>query len=98
MLVAAACEVGGDALIRSGMRGRGWVVIALGAVTLSAYGVIVNLLPVDFSKMLGTYVGFFAVVSVLFGKFAFRESVPASTWVGLAVVLTGSAIIQLGGR
>jgi drug/metabolite transporter superfamily protein YnfA len=98
MLAAAACEVGGDALIRSGLRGRGWLIVALGAATLCAYGVIVNLLPLDFSKLLGTYVGFFAAASIVFGKIAFRESVPSSTWIGLAVILVGSAIVQLGAR
>jgi small multidrug resistance family-3 protein len=98
MLVAAILEVGGDALIRSGMRGRGWVLIALGCAILAAYGVVLNLLPVDFSKLLGAYVAFFALASVAFGRFVFGEQVAASTWTGVAVVLLGSLIIQYGGR
>jgi small multidrug resistance family-3 protein len=98
MLIAASCEVGGDALIRAGLRGRGWIVAALGVAILGAYGVIVNLLPMDFSRLLATYVAFFAAVSVLFGKVVFHDSVPSSTWAGLAVILAGSAIIQFGGR
>jgi small multidrug resistance family-3 protein len=97
MLLAATCEVGGDALIRSGLRGRGWAVVALGFATLGAYGIVVNLLPVDFSKLLATYVAFFAIVSVVFGKVVFRDEVPLSTWLGLAVILAGSAIVQFGG-
>jgi small multidrug resistance family-3 protein len=97
LLLAATCEVGGDAMIRSGLRGRGWLIVALGVATLGAYGVIVNLLPIDFSKLLATYVGLFALVSVLFGRVMFHESVPATTWVGLLVILVGSAIVQLGG-
>lgn len=96
MLLAATCEVGGDALIRSGLRGRGWLFVAVGVVTLGAYGVIVNLLPIDFSKLLATYVAFFAIVSVVFGRVLFQETVTASTWVGLLVILVGSAIVQLG--
>lgn len=96
MLVAAACEVGGDAMIRAGLRGRGIAWCALGAVTLAAYGVVVNLIPMDFSRLLGTYVAFFAVVSVCFGKVLFGETVPSTTWIGLGVVLVGSAIIQVG--
>ena len=57
---------------------------------------MVNLLPIDFSKLLATYVAFFAVVSVLFGRVVFQEAVPVSTWVGLGVILVGSAIVQLG--
>ena len=97
MLLAAGCEVGGDALIRVGLRGKGWLVVAVGMATLAAYGVIVNLLPIDFSKLLATYVAFFAVVSVACGRFVFGEEVPTSTWVGLLVILAGSVIVQVGG-
>lgn len=96
MLVAAAFEVGGDALIRAGLRGKGWLLVVAGFAVLGSYGVVVNLLPMDFSKLLGTYVAFFAVVSVLFGRLVFAEAVPSSTWVGLAVIVAGSLIIQLG--
>lgn len=93
---AAVLEVAGDALIRKGMRGSGAMLIAVGFVVLGSYGVVVNLLNVDFSRLLGAYVGVFAMVSVLIGRFMFQDAVPASTWLGLAVVLCGSLIIQLG--
>jgi|HubBroStandDraft_2_1064218.scaffolds.fasta_scaffold228411_2 drug/metabolite transporter superfamily protein YnfA len=96
MLVAALCEVGGDAMIRVGLRGRGWILVAIGVLTLAAYGVVVNLLPGDFSKLFAMYVAFFAVVSVMFGRLVFRDAVPLTTWVGLGVILAGSAIVQLG--
>jgi len=96
MLLAAACEVGGDAMIRAGLRGRGWLLLGIGVATLGAYGIVVNLLPLDFSKLLATYVGFFAIVSVIFGRILFREAIPVSTWVGLLVILIGSAIVQYG--
>jgi drug/metabolite transporter superfamily protein YnfA len=89
-------EVGGDALIRSGLRGSGALFVVIGFGVLGSYGVVVNLLPMDFSKLLGTYVGFFAVVSVLFGRFAFGDAIPPSTWAGLAIILAGSLVIQLG--
>ena len=96
MLAAAVFEVGGDAMIRAGLRGYGWLLCGLGVATLGAYGLIVNLLAVDFSKLLATYVAFFAVVSILFGRLLFSEVVSASTWAGLSVILVGSAIIQFG--
>lgn len=96
MLAAAVFEVGGDAMIRTGLRGYGWLLCGLGVATLGAYGVVVNLLAIDFSKLLATYVGLFAIVSVVFGKMLFSESIPISTWAGLGVILVGSAIIQLG--
>jgi drug/metabolite transporter superfamily protein YnfA len=57
---------------------------------------VLNQIAIDFSKLLGAYVGLFAAVSVLFGRFVFAETVPLSTWIGLSVVLLGSAIIQWG--
>jgi small multidrug resistance family-3 protein len=97
MVLAAALEVGGDALVRKGLRGAGLGLVALGFIVLGSYGVVVNRLALDFSRLLGAYVGFFAIVSVLFGRIVFKEHIPTSTWVGLSVGLSGSLIIQLGG-
>jgi drug/metabolite transporter superfamily protein YnfA len=96
MVGAAVLEVAGDALIRRGLRGGGLALVALGFAVLGTYGLVVNVLKVDFSRLLGAYVGVFAIVSVLTGWLVFRESVPRSTWLGLAVILAGSAIIHLG--
>ncbi len=93
---AAALEVMGDALIRKGMRGSGIGVIALGLGVLGSYGVVVNLLNLDFSRLLGAYVGIFAVVSVLVGRVMFHDHIHFSTWAGLAIILAGSLVIHLG--
>ncbi|HTP53126.1 MAG TPA: hypothetical protein VMK42_20730 [Anaeromyxobacteraceae bacterium] len=95
-LFAAVLEVAGDAFIRKGIRGGGAALVGLGLAVLGAYGLVVNLVALDFSRVLGAYVGVFAVVSVLVGRFAFGDAVPASTWIGLGVILGGSAIIHLG--
>jgi drug/metabolite transporter superfamily protein YnfA len=96
LVVAALFEVGGDALIRAGLRGKGYLLIAIGFAVLGSYGVVLNQIALDFSKLLGVYVGLFAAVSVLFGRFLFHEAIPTSTWLGLGVVLVGSAVIQWG--
>jgi len=93
---AAVLEVVGDALIRKGMRGSGAAFVALGFAVLGSYGIVVNLLDLDFSRLLGAYVGVFAVVSVLVGRLVFRDAIPLSTWVGLAVILAGSLIVHVG--
>ncbi len=82
LVAAAALEVGGDALIRKGLRGGGLALIVLGFVVLGSYGVTVNVLELDFSRLLGVYVGVFALVSVLAGRFLFGDRVPPATWVG----------------
>jgi small multidrug resistance family-3 protein len=95
-LVAASLEVGGDAVIRKGLRGSGLALIAAGFVVLGCYGLVVNLVQWDFSRLLGVYVGVFATLSVLCGRFVFRESVPVSTWLGLAIIVAGGLVIQFG--
>jgi small multidrug resistance family-3 protein len=95
--VAAALEVGGDAVVRKGMRGGGWVFMALGFAMLGTYGVVVNIVPWDFSKLLGVYVAVFAAVSVLTGRFVFHENVPVATWLGVAIIVLGGLVIQFGG-
>lgn len=96
LVAAAVLEVAGDAVIRKGMRGAGLLVIALGFLMLGTYGVVVNLVPWDFSRLLGVYVAVFALTAVLFGRFVFQESVPATTWIGLGVIVIGAAVIQFG--
>lgn len=96
LLASAALEVAGDAVIRRGLRGGGLAIVVAGFVMLGTYGVLVNLLGWDFSRLLGVYVAVFAAVAVLTGRFVFQESVPVSTWAGLAVIIAGGAVIQFG--
>lgn len=98
LVAAALIEVGGDAIIRQGLRDRRWLVVLAGCLTLAAYGLVLNLLRWDFSKLLGTYVALFAVASVLIARFAFAESIPRTTWLGLALIVLGAALIQAGNR
>jgi small multidrug resistance family-3 protein len=95
---AALLEVGGDAVIRRGMRSRSAIWLLLGAAVLAIYGMFVNSIKWDFSKLLGVYVGFFATASILIGRSVFREQIPASTWCGLALIILGGLVIQFGHR
>jgi drug/metabolite transporter superfamily protein YnfA len=97
-LGAALLEVGGDATIRHGLRGGRGLMIATGCVMLAAYGVLVNVVTWDFSRLLGVYVAVFALVSVLFGRFLFQEAVPVSTWLGVGIICVGGAVVQFGSR
>lgn len=98
LVAAAALEVGGDALIRAGLRGRDARRVALGAGLLALYGVVVNLVPWDFGRLLGAYVAVFAVAAVLVGRFGFGEAVPPATWLGLGLIALGGIVMQLGPR
>lgn len=95
---AALLEVGGDAIIRKGLALSNLTLIASGFLMLGCYGLVVNLVKWDFSKLLGVYVAIFALVSLLWGRFIFKETIPLSSWVGLAVIIVGGLIIQSGQR
>ena len=95
-IAAAVLEVAGDAVIRKGLRGSVVWFIIFGFLMLGCYGVVVNTVKWDFSRLLGVYVAVFAVVSILAGRLVFKETVPLSTWVGLAIIVAGGAVIQVG--
>src|SRR5580658_570634 len=97
-LVAALLEVGGDATVRRGLRGSNLALVAAGFVALGCYGIVVNSVKWDFSKLIGVYVAFFALVSVLVGRLVFKEAIPSSTWWGVALIVAGGAVIQFGHR
>ena len=97
-IVAALLEVGGDAVVRKGLRGGGLLMIMIGFTMLGCYGVVVNTVKWDFSKLLGVYVAIFALISILFGRFVFKDDIPAATWIGLCVIMCGGMIIQFGGK
>jgi len=97
-LAAALLEIGGDSIVRSGLRINRIAVIIVGFVVLGCYGLVVNMVKWDFSKLLGVYVAIFAVISVTWGKFIFKEDVPTSTWIGLVPIVIGGLIIQFGHR
>ena len=97
-IAAAVLEVGGDAVVRKGLRGSGLIIILIGFAMLGCYGVVVNMVKWDFSKLLGVYVAIFALISILFGRFVFKEDIPAATWIGLMVIIGGGMIIQFGDK
>jgi multidrug transporter EmrE-like cation transporter len=72
------------------------VFVATGFVMLGCYGVVVNTVKWDFSKLLGVYVAVFAPVSVLSGTFRFKEQIPVPAWIGIACICVGASFIQFG--
>ena len=95
-VTSALLEVGGDALMRRGLRGGGGLFILAGFAVLGTYGLVVNIVKWDFSRLLGVYVAFFALVSILCGRILFKESISSTTWIGVAVIMLGGLIIQFG--
>jgi|SRR6516165_3365332 small multidrug resistance family-3 protein len=95
-VASAVLEVGGDALIRAGLRGARVALVVAGFLVLGSYGLLLNTMTWDFTRLLGTYIAMFALASALFGCLVFREIPSTTTWFGLALVLAGAAVMQLG--
>ena len=97
LLMAALLEVGGDALVRGGLQRKGaWLLLA-GSLTLAAYGFLVNMTRLDFSRLMGLYIVLFFVVSQAVAVLCFREAVGRGVMVGGAMVVLGGVLMTVLG-
>jgi small multidrug resistance family-3 protein len=97
-LAAALTEIGGAYLVWIGLREhKGPLFVALGALSLAAYGVVATFQPSnEFGRVLAAYGGVFIVGSLLWGV-AFDGFRPDRSDIGGALVcLVGVAIIMYG--
>ena len=93
-MLAALLEVGGDALIRIGLRGPGYWIVA-GALTLFAYGVLVNQSSVDFNRLMGIYIAIFFVVSQTISLIIFKQIPDDRIILGGGFIVAGGLLILL---
>jgi small multidrug resistance family-3 protein len=92
LIIAAALEAGGDAGMRFGLKGKP-VGFLFGAVSLIAYGIVVNVPKWDFGRLLGVYIAVFFIVSQAIAVVAFREKIGAPILVGGALIVAGGAVL-----
>ena len=97
LTVAATLEAGGDALARTGLHSHapllrvGFFMAA--AAVLFIYGVVVNLPPWDFGKLLGVYVVLFFLMAQLLNRVRFGQSPTVPIYAGGALIVTGGLVI-----
>ncbi len=92
---AALLEVGGDALVRWGLRSGRGMGFVLGAVVLFGYGLTVNLPRWDFGRLLGVYIVLFFLVSQAVGVWVFHETLPMGRMVGGLLVTAGGICMMV---
>jgi len=90
LVLTALLEVGGDALIRGGLQRRAALLLLAGASALVAYGFLVNLTKLDFSRLMGLYIVIFFLVAQAVAVLVLRERIDRA-------VLAGGGLIALGG-
>ena len=97
LLVAAVLEAGGDAIVRRGLHAdsialRCGLILGGGAV-LMTYGVMVNLPPWDFGRLLGVYVALFFLFAQLINAVVFGVAPTPPVLLGGAFILAGGMIM-----
>lgn len=99
LLIAAAFEAGGDALMRIGLKqhtGNARLLFLIaGGVVLAAYGLIVNVPDWDFGKLLGLYVVFFFVIAQLLSWLVFDQAPSGTVLAGGALIVAGGVVLAL---
>jgi len=94
LLAAALLEAGGDALLRKALLDRAGTariaIFAAGAIALAAYGMVINLAPLEFGQVVGLYIATLFVMWQII-NFAFFRELPTMP------ILAGGALIVAGG-
>ncbi|MDA0164215.1 YnfA family protein [Solirubrobacter ginsenosidimutans] len=97
-IAAAIAEIGGAYLVWLGFKDdKGIAFVALGAMALTAYGVLAALQPSqEFGRVLAAYGGVFIVGSLLWGV-VFDDFRPdRADLLGAAICLIGVTVIMYG--
>ena len=95
LILAAALEVGGDALVRRGLRGGSSLSLVLGGIVLFSYGLAVNLPKWDFGRLLGVYIAVFFVVAQAVAYFMYHEKIKMPMLAGGALIVAGGMVLTL---
>jgi hypothetical protein len=94
LIFASALEVGGDALIRLGLGGATYAMGA-GALTLFAYGLVVNKSGLDFNRLMGVYIAIFFVVSQVISFILFNQIPDDRILLGGGFIVAGGLLIMV---
>jgi hypothetical protein len=97
LIVATTFEASGDALVRRGLFGaEGWMRLwqfLPGAALLFGYGLMLNLAPQPFERVVGLYIATLFVVWQIISRVVFRTVPTLPILVGGALIIAGGLII-----
>jgi small multidrug resistance family-3 protein len=98
LLAATTLEATGDALVRQALGHHAWLqrvaLFVVGGVLLFGYGLLLNLAPLEFSRVVGLYIATLFVVWQVINFFAFRSLPTAPILVGGVLILAGGLIVS----
>ena len=97
LIIAAALEAGGDAIVRMGLNqpapGLRVLLFAGGATVLFTYGLTLNLAPIEFGKVVGLYIAILFVVWQAINFIAFRSLPTLPILVGGGLIVAGGLLV-----
>jgi hypothetical protein len=97
LIAASTLEAGGDAIVRMGLNQQATGLRALlflaGAALLFGYGLMLNLAPLEFGRVVGIYVATLFIVWQAINFIAFRSPPSLPVLVGGTLVVAGGAIV-----
>jgi hypothetical protein len=101
LIAATALESGGDAVVRNGLFARAGAarvaVLLLGAAMLFGYGVMLNLAPQPFERVVGLYLATLFVVWQVISFIAFGAVPSLPILVGGGLIVAGGLVVSFWG-
>ena len=101
LITAAALEAIGDAVVRKGIIHNAWIprclLFVVGAVLLFAYGLSINLAPVEFGRAVGLYLATLFVMWQLVNWLFFYTLPTTPIVLGGALIVAGGLIVTFWG-
>ena len=98
LIAATALESGGDAIVRNGLFARTGAtrvaVLLLGAAMLFGYGVMLNLAPQPFERVVGLYIATLFIVWQVVSFIAFGSVPSPAILIGGGLIVAGGLIVS----
>ncbi len=97
LLMATLLEASGDAVVRSAIYDHAGLarlgLFAAGALLLFGYGSLLNLAPLEFSRVVGLYIATLFVVWQIINFVAFRSTPTLPIILGGALIVAGGSVV-----
>jgi hypothetical protein len=97
LIAATAMEASGDAVVRIGLFEKTGAVrvgvLAAGAALLFGYGVLLNLTPLPFERVVGLYIATLFLVWQVVAFFTFRTIPSAPVAIGGMLIVVGGLLV-----
>ena len=100
LILATTMETAGDALVRIGLYDRVGFrripMLALGAVLLFGYGLMLNLASLPFERVVGLYIATLFIIWQVVSYISFRVVPNMTILIGGAFIIVGDLIVSFG--